>query len=136
MSKIFVLGHDPNLLETIREYLGESGHQVDHKSFIDECIDACKSKEHRPDLILVSDLIIGMNSWDVCHNIKSRNLSRYIPVIPIIDYDNCLREVYKNCDLECDGSITRPLRREKFMAKINNVLYHRKLERTCEILHH
>ncbi len=76
---ILAIDDDPNMIELLRENLGEAGYRVVAAAGGDEGLR--RAREIRPAAIVLDILMPHKDGWQVLHELKSDPLTRDIPVI-------------------------------------------------------
>ncbi len=84
-----------------------------------ECID--NAMEIQPDLILVDDMAIEPNSYDICHLLKANRSTEQIPIILMSDLSSDDLEDEVNF-VGSDDYICRPIERDELLEKIDTLL--------------
>src|SRR5438093_10651503 len=106
MSRILVVDDEKNIIQLIRMYLANDGHQVTTAQDGREALD--KFQQQRPDLIVLDLMMPEMDGWSVCKEIRRES------DVPIIILTARGDDVDKNVGLE--------LRAEAYITKQFNPL--------------
>lgn len=101
--KILVLDDDRYILDVLDEALTYEEFEVktvtDIKSFFS------LMTEYQPNLVLIDYLLQGINGGEVCHQIKSANSTREVPVIMMSAYPKVFESLGT---YGCDAFIAKP----------------------------
>ncbi|EIJ41048.1 diguanylate cyclase (GGDEF) domain-containing protein [Beggiatoa alba B18LD] len=85
-----------------------------------------------PDLILLDVMMPGINGFDVCKKLKTQKDTSEIPVVFMTALTNTPDKL-KAFDVGASDYITKPLKHEEVLARINAHLKIRKLQRELQI---
>ena len=120
MKKIMAVDDEPNILLIIKLLLQREGFEVITTKSGQECLD--RLEEIKPDLILMDVMMLGLNGWEACKEIKENEKTKSIPVLMLtVRASEDSRE--KSLDYACaDGHINKPMTPKTLVDKINAAL--------------
>jgi signal transduction histidine kinase len=121
---ILVVDDDPRNCRLLEGYLRSEGYGVRCAADGAEALEmaACTI----PDVVLLDVMMPGMNGFEVCKELKARPDTRLTQVILVTALDGTPHRV-EGLDGGADDYVTKPVRREEFMAKIRAVIRARRL---------
>ncbi len=92
-------------------------------------IDGIKiAKEKLPDVILLDIVMPDMNGFDVCKQLKSDEIVKYIPVILITAIETDISSRIKGLESGADAFLTMPITAPEFSSQLNAMLRIKKAE--------
>lgn len=120
MGRIMVVDDEPDLLRLLKRILGRRGYEVITSSSGRECLR--KAKTEKLDLILLDIMMPDMDGWEVCKALKTDPKTKKIPVV-VITVMTGGESVQRGLRLTgCDGSVEKPINREKLFGTIEGFL--------------
>jgi DNA-binding response OmpR family regulator len=78
--KILIADDDPGIRDIFKIVLTRAGYDIEVKEDANEIF---KNKFRVPDLFLVDKLLSGIDGLDICHYLKSNELTSHIPVVMV-----------------------------------------------------
>jgi signal transduction histidine kinase len=121
---ILVVDDDPRNRRLLEGYLLAEGYGV--RSAADGSEALRLAYDHAPDIVLLDVMMPGMSGFEVCEKLKQRPGTRLTQVVLVTALDGTPNRV-EGLDHGADDYVTKPVRREEFMAKIRSLLRARKL---------
>jgi signal transduction histidine kinase len=79
-----------------------------------------------PDVVLLDVMMPGMTGYEVCEALKSRTETRLCQVMMVTALDGTPDKV-EGLDVGADDYVTKPVRREEFLAKVRSLVRARRL---------
>ena len=84
--------------------------------------EACRAvAEEKPDLVLLDAMMPGMNGFEVCSWIRSRDESALLPIV-IVTALNSMEERIHALEIGADDFLTKPVNRLELQAKVRSLL--------------
>lgn len=115
-KRILVLDDDANTLNIVAEALNYEGFEVRAESNTADIVDLI---EHcSPDLVLVDDLLRGIDGVEVCNQIKKDKKTAHIPVIMVSAYP---KVVNPSGNYGYNAFIAKPFDLKNLVAQINQL---------------
>lgn len=116
-AKNIAIVEDEELMrEELADMLARAGYEV---SVIDSFEDvACRLLAFHPHLILLDINLPGSSGFQICREIKQESA---IPVVMLTSRDQ-MRDELQALDIGADEYLTKPYRKERLLARIQNVL--------------
>ncbi len=130
---ILILDETPEHLLLLTEVLTERGYAV--RRALEGAAAIASAIAHPPDLILLDILMAETDGYEVCKRLKSADRTRDIPIIFITPLNDALDKV-KAFSLGAVDYITKPFEVEEVIARIENQLRLRSLQRQLEEKNH
>ncbi len=85
-------------------------------------------EENPPDLILMDVVMPGVNGNEVCHQLKSSQRTRQIPIIMLTAMSGAEDKI-RGLDQGANDYITKPFERKELLARVGNLLAWGRLQR-------
>jgi two-component system sensor histidine kinase/response regulator len=121
---VLVVDDDPRNRKLLEEYLVGAGYKVrvaqDGRSALAE------AAERAPDLVLLDVMMPDLSGLEVCRKLKSDPRTRLSQVVLVTALDGTPHRV-EGLDTGADDYVSKPVRREEFMAKVRSLLRARRL---------
>jgi|SoiMethySBSTD1v2_1073268.scaffolds.fasta_scaffold07523_9 two-component system sensor histidine kinase/response regulator len=121
---VLVVDDDPRNRKLLEEYLSGAGYKVrlaqDGRSALAE------AAERAPDLVLLDVMMPDLSGLEVCRKLKSDPRTRLSQVVLVTALDGTPHRV-EGLDTGADDYVSKPVRREEFMAKVRSLLRARRL---------
>ena len=118
LKKILVVDDDPVVIKLVSELLKTKGFEV--STAVDGIDCMVLVKKQRPDLIVLDVMMLEVNGYDVCHNIKFNKELKEIPILLLTARDQELDpRIGEMMGIEY---MHKPLDREVLFKKINQLL--------------
>lgn len=120
MAKILVVDDEPDILFVIGKMLEREGHFVLKAESGERALEVLK--DDRPDLILLDVMMPGLDGWETCREIKSKDAIAHIPVV-MLTAKTADEDKIKALE-ECGANwhISKPIDRPKFIETVNWLL--------------
>lgn len=118
-SIILLVDDDPLNLELLKAYLGSSPYKILKAFSGEEALEIVKKQE--VDLILLDVMMPGMNGFEVCRRLKTREKTRLIPIVLITGLDD-LESRVKGMECGADDFISKPANRLEIMARVKTLI--------------
>ncbi len=123
-ADLLVVDDDPRNRRLLEGYLLSEGYQVRLASDGQEALD--EAGRQPPDLVLLDVMMPGMNGFEVCKTLKANPATRLTQVMMVTALDGTPNRV-EGLDGGADDYVSKPVRREEFMAKVRSLLRARTL---------
>ena len=121
---VLVVDDDPRNRKLLEEYLSGAGYKVrlaqDGRSALAE------AAEKAPDLVLLDVMMPDLSGLEVCRKLKADPRTRLSQVVLVTALDGTPHRV-EGLDTGADDYVSKPVRREEFMAKVRSLLRARRL---------
>jgi signal transduction histidine kinase len=121
---ILVVDDDPRNRKLLEEYLMGAGYNVRIAS--DGRSALASAAERPPDLVLLDVMMPDLSGLEVCRQLKSDPATRLSQVVLVTALDGAPHRV-EGLDTGADDYVSKPVRREEFMAKVRSMLRARRL---------
>ena len=115
-SKILVVDDDPNVVELVRLYLEQDGHEVLTAS--DGATGLEMAREQAPNLIVLDLMLPRMDGMEVCRAVREDSSVPIIMLTAMVEEDNRLAGL----DLGADDYVTKPFSPRELAARVRAVL--------------
>ena len=125
-ANILVVDNVPNRLEVLTHCLEEKGHII--KTALTGKTGLAMAKIAPPDLILLEVELPDLDGYEVCQQLKASTFARHIPIIFTSSLDRVDDRV-KAFSAGAADYITKPLNLEEALARIENQLQIRNLQK-------
>ncbi|TWR25605.1 response regulator [Mucilaginibacter achroorhodeus] len=128
-KRVLIIDNDHDVLDVIQEALSYEGY--DTVTLIDsDGYEQTLAKEQF-DIVIIDYLLEGINGGDICHQIKSADASKHIPVIIMSAYPKVLQSLG---DYGCDKFMPKPFDLTELIDVTNQLVNSRSGKHT-EALH-
>ena len=121
---VLVVDDDPRNRKLLEEYLSGAGYKVrlaqDGRSAL------AGAAEKAPDLVLLDVMMPDLSGLEVCRKLKADPQTRLSQVVLVTALDGTPHRV-EGLDTGADDYVSKPVRREEFMAKVRSLLRARRL---------
>jgi signal transduction histidine kinase len=121
---ILVVDDDPRNRRLLEEYLIAAGYDV--RVALDGRTALAAASERPPDLVLLDVMMPDLSGLEVCRQLKNDPRTRLCQVVLVTALDGAPHRV-QGLDTGADDYISKPVRREEFMAKVRSMLRSRRL---------
>lgn len=121
---ILVVDDDPRNRRLLEEYLIAAGYDV--RVAVDGRTALAAASERPPDLVLLDVMMPDLSGLEVCRQLKNDPRTRLCQVVLVTALDGAPHRV-QGLDTGADDYISKPVRREEFMAKVRSMLRSRRL---------
>lgn len=123
-ADLLVVDDDPRNRKLLEEYLVAAGHAVrlapDGRSAI------AAVRERAPDIVFLDVMMPDISGLEVCRSLKADPATRMIQIVLVTALDGTPHRV-EGLDTGADDFISKPVRREEFLAKVRSLLRARRL---------
>ncbi|MEE0421487.1 MAG: response regulator transcription factor [Lachnospiraceae bacterium] len=116
MKRLVLVEDEALMREELGEMLRKAGYQVDEVSVFENVEEQIWSLA--PDLLLLDLNLPGTSGFQICRNVKQKSP---IPVLVLTSRDQ-MRDELHALNLGADEYLTKPCRKERLLARIQNVL--------------
>ncbi len=89
------------------------------------------AQEHRPDIILLDIILLGINGFETCRRLKSNEITHDIPVIFITSLTNTVDKI-RGFSVGAVDFITKPIQSEEVVARLKTHLTIQDLQDTLQ----
>jgi DNA-binding response OmpR family regulator len=117
MSRILIVDDNNDILWVVEIILKRYGFEVISTLKGEEVLS--KTREFRPDLILLDVFLSGVDGIDVCNTLKSNPETQDVPIIMISAHTN-FKEIQKFC--RADDFIAKPFDANELVRKIKHYI--------------
>ena len=120
-KKIFIIDDEKHVVELTKNILSKRGYLIETFENGEQALMALK--DHRPDLIILDNLLPGENGYKICHEIKSQSPNKHIPVLLTtgqIQTDESFDE-YENL-IKPDDYLIKPFEIEDLIERVEKLL--------------
>jgi diguanylate cyclase (GGDEF)-like protein len=131
MSTILLVDDMPNNLRVLSAALTEQGYQV--RGVLNGAMALTVAQTAEPDLILLDIHMPVMDGYDVCRELKRRDVTRDIPVIFLSALDEVFDKV-KAFEVGGIDYVTKPFQIEEILARVASQLQLRAAQRQIRAL--
>ncbi|HBZ97567.1 MAG: two-component system response regulator [Phycisphaerae bacterium] len=133
LSQAGILIVDDNLqnLELMQAYLEELGCSISTATDGLEAIEAIDAD--KPDLVLLDVMMPRMSGFEVCQKIKAQPTTKDVIIIMVTAL-NEVGDFERAVDCGTDDYIAKPVNKLELLTKVQSLLEHRLLLRSCDQL--
>ncbi|HEX6851519.1 MAG TPA: hybrid sensor histidine kinase/response regulator [Candidatus Polarisedimenticolaceae bacterium] len=128
-ADLLVVDDDPRNRKLLEEYLVAAGHAVrlapDGRSAI------AAVRERVPDIVFLDVMMPDISGLEVCRMLKADPATRMVQIVLVTALDGTPHRV-EGLDTGADDFISKPVRREEFLAKVRSLLRARRLMRELD----
>jgi len=118
-GNILLVDDDPNVVEILSESLRGKGYDVESASDGDEAI--AKYDSFQPDLVVLDVVLPKKDGFEVCDEIRARDIHRDVPVI-MISANSIQDSMLKGLRSGAQDYIKKPFSLKEILAKIEDYL--------------
>jgi signal transduction histidine kinase len=118
-ERMLVVDDDPRSRKLLEGYLLAEGYRVHTASDGPEALGI--ASEELPDVILLDVMMPGMTGYEVCQRLKADPKTRLCQVMLVTALDSMPDRV-EGLDTGADDFVSKPVRREEFLAKVRALL--------------
>ena len=115
-TKILLVDDDPNIRQLVNLYLEKEGFEVEMADRGDTAVE--KFKTFAPNLILLDQMLPGMDDWQVCREVRKTS---NVPIIMLTAKDETFDKVL-GLELGADDYMVKPFDTKELVARIKAVL--------------
>lgn len=123
-GRMLVVDDEPRNRKLIEGYLQSEGYELASAGSGIEALD--RVRDWNPDIVLLDVMMPGMTGYEVCRRIKSDPYSRLVQVMLVTALDGTSKKV-EGLDCGADDYVTKPVRRDEFLAKVRALVRARRL---------
>ena len=126
-ERILIVDDEPINLEFFDVMLSKLGFRVEKAKNGEEALD--KIKQHKPDLIVLDNIMPGLTGWEVTRKLKSNDEYAEYADVPIIMFSamDSVEDKIEGFELGVEDYITKPFNFSEVLARIRAVLRNRAL---------
>ena len=116
MKKILTIEDDRNLLNELREFLGNGGYEV---SSIDNFLKASEEAlDLKPDLVILDINLPGISGFDICRSLKEKS---NIPILMLTSRIGIEDEI-KGLEIGADEYLAKPVDTRRLILRMEKLL--------------
>ncbi|MCK4235923.1 MAG: response regulator, partial [Candidatus Krumholzibacteria bacterium] len=119
-ENILIVDDDPNVVEILTESLKDRGYNTESAYDGEEALE--KYDSFRPDLVVLDVVLPKKDGFNVCDEIRARDIHKDIPVI-MISADSIPEAMAKGFRSGAQDYIKKPFSLKEIIAKIDNFLH-------------
>ncbi len=116
MKKIFVVEDEEYMREELCCMLRKAGFETAAISVFEDTVEQIEAIQ--PDLVVLDLNLPGISGFQICRELKRKTA---IPVLVLTSRDT-MQDELQSLELGADEFLTKPCRRERLLARINNIL--------------
>lgn len=133
-GSILLVDDDPNVIEILTESLRGKGYEIESATDGEEAV--AKYDSFQPDLVILDIVLPKKNGFEVCDEIRARDVHRDIPVI-MISANSIQDTMLKGLRSGAQDYLKKPFSLKEILAKVENYLAqaHRKKDLCALNLH-
>ena len=128
--RMLVVDDDARNRKLLKGYLEAAGYEVRVVSNGPSALEAAHNDV--PDVVLLDVMMSGMNGYEVCVQLKSHPRTRLCQVALVTALDGSDHTV-EGLDHGADDYITKPIRKDEFLAKVRSLLRVRTLMKELDV---
>ncbi len=113
---ILIVDDEPNIVELNRMYLENAGYQISAARTGSEALE--RFHTIKPDLVILDLMLPGMDGWDVCRQIRQKDLT---PIIMVTARTEDIDRIV-GLELGADDYLTKPYNPRELVARVRAVL--------------
>jgi len=117
VKRLLILDNDTDLLEVMQEVFVYEGFDVTTIPSTEDILTEINT--HKPDVVMLDYILGGMTGGDICHEIKSNETTRDLPVIIVSAYPLASGSLGS---FGCDGFIAKPFDITDLIEQVNTLL--------------
>jgi diguanylate cyclase (GGDEF)-like protein len=119
VTRLLIIDDSAFQARVMADILAGDGHETMICSSAEDALE--RFERDRPDLILTDLLLPGMNGFDLCHKLRSREGGAKVPVIVITGRDDATDRL-RGLSAGADAFITRDRQPREILARVRRVL--------------
>jgi signal transduction histidine kinase len=123
-ADLLVVDDDPRNRKLLEEYLVAAGHAVRLAPDGRSAIEAVRDRV--PDIVFLDVMMPDISGLEVCRTLKADPATRMVQIVLVTALDGTPHRV-AGLDTGADDFISKPVRREEFLAKVRSLLRARRL---------
>jgi len=118
-EKILVVDDKPSNVKVLRVKLADAGYDIVEASSGSEALKRIASDS--PDLVLLDVMMPGMDGYETCRRIKSRDTNDFLPVI-LVTAKTETEDLVKGFESGADDYVTKPFKPLEILARVRAML--------------
>lgn len=118
-KKIYIVEDEQDIAELMRYNLSLKGHTVETFHSGEEGLNAITKQI--PDLLILDIMLPGLSGLEVCEQIKSQKIGKYLPII-MVSAKGEENDIVKGLELGADDYVTKPFSTQVLNARVEAVL--------------
>jgi DNA-binding response OmpR family regulator len=116
-KRLLILDNDPDVLEVMQEVFLYEGFEVRTLEYTTNIFN--EIEDYKPDVIMLDYILNGINGGEICHQIKTNELTCTMPVVIVSAYTKVINSLgYYGCD----SFIPKPFDLSDLVSKVNKLL--------------
>lgn len=119
-ERILVVEDDADVAELLLMFFNSQGYEIFHADNGREGIALARSK--LPNLILLDIMLPDMDGFDICKELRSKNLTKFIPTI-FLTQRNARADKVEGLQLGADDYITKPFDVEELRVRVQKSIF-------------
>jgi DNA-binding response OmpR family regulator len=119
-ERILVVEDDADVAELLLMFFNSQGYEIFHADNGREGIALARAK--LPNLILLDIMLPDMDGFDICKELRSKNLTKYIPTI-FLTQRNARADKVEGLQLGADDYITKPFDVEELRVRVQKSIF-------------
>lgn len=119
-NRILVIEDDVDVAELLLMFFNAEGYEVLHADTGSEGVSLARGK--LPNLILLDIMLPDMDGFDVCKDLRSTNLTKYIPTL-FLTQRNARADKVAGLQLGADDYITKPFDIEELRLRVKGTIH-------------
>jgi CheY-like chemotaxis protein len=119
MTRILLVEDEPDTRHLTRLMLERMGYEVMEAEDGEEALEILD--RDRPDLVLLDIMLPGIDGWEVCRKIKTRDALREIPVV-VFTVRASLDSVNRSRECGAEAHVNKPFERDELLGTLERVL--------------
>lgn len=104
-SSVLVVDDEPHIVNLVKLSLDKEKYNVIGAYSAREALQIVEKQD--PDVIIVDLMMPGVNGYELCHALRSRNKTKNVPII-ILSAKNQMGDKFHAIDVGADDYITKP----------------------------
>jgi DNA-binding response OmpR family regulator len=118
-EKILVVDDNPSNVKVLRMKLADAGYDIVEATNGSEALGRIDSDS--PDLVLLDVMMPGMDGYETCRHIKSRDAKNFLPVI-LVTAKTETEDLVEGFESGADDYVTKPFNLVEILARVRGML--------------
>jgi len=118
-EKILVVDDNPSNVKVLRVKLVDAGYDIVEAANGSEALSRIESDS--PDLVLLDVMMPGMDGYETCRRIKSRDTKNFLPVI-LVTAKTETEDLVEGFESGADDYVTKPFNPVEILARVRGML--------------
>jgi DNA-binding NtrC family response regulator len=118
-EKLLVVDDKPSNVKVLRVKLADAGYDIVEATSGSEALDRIQSAS--PDLVLLDVMMPGMDGYETCRRIKSRDTNEFLPVI-LVTAKTETEDLVAGFESGADDYVTKPFKPVEILARVQAML--------------